>query len=347
MENKGGPMLQQRRLGKTGVSVSLIGLGGIPIMRVGLEEAVKVVQAAVRSGINLIDTARGYGDSEEKIGSALKTLDVPVFLASKSPKRDREGLLEDFEKSASDLGVDRIDLYQAHCVNTREDFDRLMGAGGGYEALLRLRSKGRIGHIGITSHNSEMLKAAIETTKFETIQALYSIVEDDAAKEVIPMARQAGLGILAMKPFGGGCIEAYDIALRFVLSDPSVIALPGMADLEEVRKNITVAEAPGPLTDDEIRRAARIKKDLGSRYCRRCDYCQPCPNDIPIAFALHIPSVRRRVGDAMMNTDAYRGLYEKLEACSQCGTCEERCPFGLPVMDLIEESRSILADVLK
>ena len=122
-------MLEQRRLGKTGVSLSLIGFGGIPIMRVGMEEAVKVIGGALEAGINLIDTARGYGDSEEKIGAALKALDTRVFLASKSPKRDREGLLEDFEKSASCLGVDTIDLYQAHCVNTSKGFDKLMGRG--------------------------------------------------------------------------------------------------------------------------------------------------------------------------------------------------------------------------
>jgi predicted aldo/keto reductase-like oxidoreductase len=340
-------MLEQRRLGGTGASVSLIGFGGIPIMRLGMAEAGEVIGAALKSGINLIDTARGYGDSEEKIGAALKKQDAPVFLASKSPKRDREGLLEDFEKSASSLGVDTIDLYQAHCVNTRADFDRLMGPGGGHEGLLRLKSEGRIRQIGITSHNPEMLKAAIETREFETIQVLYSIVEDEAAEEVIPMARDADLGILAMKPFGGGCIEAYDIALRFVLSDPAIVALPGMAGVDEVRKNVAVAASPSPLTREDIAHAARIKKDLGARYCRRCDYCQPCPNEIPIAFALHIPSVRKRVGDAMMRTEVYRKLYEKLEACDECGTCQERCPFDLPVMDMIKESRSILAGVLE
>ena len=340
-------MLEQRSLGKTGVSVSLIGFGGIPIMRVGVGDAVKVIRTALKSGINLIDTARGYADSEEKIGAALKGQDLSVFLASKSPKRDRQGLLEDFEKSVSRLGVDAIDLYQAHCVNTREDFDKLMGAGGGHEALLELKKEGRVRHIGITSHNPEMLKAAIRSGEFETIQLLYSIVEDDAGREIIPMAREADLGILAMKPFGGGSIEAYEIALRFVLSDPQIVALPGMASVEEVRKNIAVAERPSALTADELGQAARIKNELGARFCRRCDYCQPCPNGIPISFALHIPSVRQRVGDTVMKGEAYRDLYKKLGACDECGNCEERCPFDLPVMDLIKESRSILAEVLE
>jgi predicted aldo/keto reductase-like oxidoreductase len=339
-------MLEQRRLGRTGVSVSLIGFGGIPIMRVSTAEAAEVIGAALGAGINLIDTARGYGDSEKKIGVALRKLGARVFLASKSPKRDRLGLLEDFEKSATDLGVETIDLYQAHCVNSRDDFDRLMGKGGGYEALMSLRSEGRIGHVGITSHNAEVLKIAIGTGKFDTIQVLYSIVEDDAAEDVIPMAREADLGILAMKPFGGGSIQPYDLALRFVLSYPNIVALPGMADVGEVAGNIAVAENPRALTPDELAQADGIKEDLGKRFCRRCDYCRPCPKDIPIAFALHIPSVRKRVGDTMMNTEVYRDLYAKLESCDECGTCEERCPFDLPVRDLIKESRDVLAEVL-
>jgi predicted aldo/keto reductase-like oxidoreductase len=153
--------------------------------------------------------------------------------------------------------------------------------------------------------------------------------------------------MLAMKPFGGGCIEAYDIALRFVLSNPHVIALPGMAGVDEVRRNVAVARSPRALSEEELGRAARIREELGARYCRRCDYCQPCPREIPIAFALHIPSIRERVGEAMMKTDTYRGLNEKLKTCDECGTCEERCPFDLPVRDLIKESRAVLAEILE
>jgi predicted aldo/keto reductase-like oxidoreductase len=340
-------MLTRRVLGRTGVSVPLVGFGGIPIMRLSLEEAVEVIRAALDGGIGLIDTARGYGDSEKKIGRALRAHGGKVFLASKSPKRDREGLLEDFDRSIADLGVDVIDLYQAHCVNKSEDLARILRPGGAYEGLVKLRTEGRIRHIGITSHSSELLKEAIRTGKFETIQVLYSFLESDAAEEVIPLARQAGLGILAMKPLGGGCIEDYEIALRFVLSEPGVIALPGMASVDEVSNNLAVASDLRPLTRQELDEAERVKKDIGTRYCRRCEYCQPCPNDIPIAFALHIPSTRQRVGDGMMRTDTYRDLLERLKTCDECAQCEERCPFDLPVRDLLKESREILSEVLE
>jgi predicted aldo/keto reductase-like oxidoreductase len=344
---KGESMLKERPLGRTGVALPLLGFGGIPIMRLGLEDAAGVVGAALRLGIRLIDTARGYGDSETKIGRALRAYQGDVFLASKSPKRDRDGMLEDFEKSAAELGVETVDLYQAHCVNKSEDLDTVLGSAGAYQALSELRSSGRIRFIGITSHNTALLKQAVKTGAFDTVQLLFSFLESDAREEVLPMARDAGLGILAMKPFGGGCIEHYDIALRFVLSEPSVIAIPGMAAVEEVRKNVAVATHLKNLTEDDLARMEEIKTNLGTRYCRRCDYCQPCPNDIPIALALHIPSVRRRVGDAMMKTGSYGDLYEKLKGCDECGLCEERCPFGLPVRDLIKETRDMLAEVLE
>jgi predicted aldo/keto reductase-like oxidoreductase len=120
-----------------------------------------------------------------------------------------------------------------------------------------------------------------------------------------------------------------------------------MATAEEVAQNVAVASRPRPLETEELKRVEDVKRQLGQRYCRRCDYCQPCPNEIPISFALHIPSVRRRMGDAMMRTDAYRDLRRKLETCEGCGLCEERCPFDLPVMDLLQESRDVLADVLE
>jgi predicted aldo/keto reductase-like oxidoreductase len=340
-------MLEKRRFGRTGLEVSPLGFGGIPIMRVSPEAAVEVIGEAMRRGIDLIDTARGYGDSEKKIGEALRAHSARPVLASKSPKRDRDGMLEDFDASLSDLGVDAIDLYQVHCVNTQKDYDRIRAKGGAYEALLDLKSQGRVRFIGLTSHSLSITRAAIQSDLFDTIQVLFSFVEPEAADEVIPMAVEKDLGILAMKPFAGGCIEDYEIALRYVLATPGVIAIPGMATLAELRENCAVASAPRPLTAAELETAAAIKQRIGTRYCRRCDYCQPCSREIPIAFLLHIPSIRKRIGDTMMARDTYRELFEKAGSCDDCGQCEERCPFGLPVRDLMEESRQVLAEVLE
>ena len=255
-------------------------------------------------------------------------------------------MLEDYRKSLSHLGTDVIDLYQAHCVNTLEDYRKIMGKGGAYEALTELRSQGRLRFVGITSHNLSLAKEAVASGSFDTVQVLFNFLEPEALDEVIPLALEKDVGVLAMKPFGGGCIERYDIALRYVVATPGVIVIPGMATLDEVRSNVAVASDPRPLSREEREVAKVARGTIGTRYCRRCDYCQPCPNDIPIAFMLHIPSIRKRIGDSMMKTNIYRDLLQKGRSCDDCGQCEERCPFNVPVRDLIKESRQILSEVL-
>jgi predicted aldo/keto reductase-like oxidoreductase len=316
-------------------------------MRVGHEEAAEAIRRAVSLGIDFFDTARGYGDSEKKFGEAVASLNTEVVVASKSPKRDRAGMLKDFNASLHDLRLDTIDLYQIHCVNTDEDYSRVMAAGGAYEVLAEMRRAGRLHHIGITSHNLDILKKGVLSDRFDTIQVLYNFVEHEASQEVIPMAVERDLGVIAMKPLAGGCIEQYDIALRYVLANPYVVGIPGMATCDEVELNVRVASDLRCLTPEETETVESVRSELAGQYCRRCDYCQPCPKEIPISFVLHIPSIRKRVGDAMMRRDVYQGLFEKIDLCEDCGACEERCPFDLPVRDLVRESREILREVLE
>lgn len=340
-------MLETRRLGSTGIKASLLGFGGIPIMRVGMEEARDAIAEALASGVNFIDTARGYGDSEEKIGRALRFLGARPYLASKSPKRDGDGMREDFEVSLAKLSVESIDIYQVHCVNTDEQYAEILGRGGALEALVNLKAEGKLRHIGFTTHSLALAARAVESGLFDTIQVLYNFIEREAGEHVIPRALEKDIGVLAMKPFAGGCIERCDLALRFALSMPGVIAIPGMATVEEVRRNVEVAGRAEPLSAEEMKIAAAESKRLGTVYCRRCDYCQPCPSGIPIAFAMHIASIRKRMGESMMQTDFIKGVHEKVGECTECGECEERCPFDLPVRDLIKQAGRILDEVLQ
>ena len=340
-------MLNHRRLGRTGLEVPLLGFGGIPIMRITPQEATEVIGEALRQGITFIDTARGYGDSEAKIGQALKTHGADVVLASKSPRRDGKGMLEDFRKSLSDLGRDTIAIYQLHCVNTEEDYAKAMAAGGAYQTLEEQRSQGKVGFIGITSHNLSIIRKATISDRFDTIQLLYNLVEHEAGAEIIPEAVERDVGVIAMKPLAGGCIKDFRVAIRYVLCTDGVVAIPGMATVDEVRMNVKVASDPRPLSPAELQSLQSIREELGKRFCRRCDYCQPCPNDIPISLLLHIGSVRDRIGESMMQTDFYRQTLEKADKCDQCGECEERCPFDLPVRDLISEAREALREVLR
>jgi predicted aldo/keto reductase-like oxidoreductase len=340
-------MLEKRRLGRTGLVVSLLGFGGIPIMRVTAAEATAVIGEALKRGVDFFDSARGYADSEKKIGLALKAHAATPVLASKSPKRDRAGMREDVLASLSDLGVDAIDLYQLHGVSRREDYDRVMAAEGAYTALSELRSEGRVRHVGISTHNLEIADLAIRSGMFETVQILFNVIEDEAAEKVIPAALRHDVGVIAMKPFGGGYIEQHDLALRWVLAHPGVVAIPGVATAGEVQRNVAVAEGKRELSAEDLAAAAAIKDTLGRNFCRRCDYCQPCPHDVPISFLLQVRSISRRMGEPLMRTDSWRDILRRAVACDQCGACEERCPFALPIRELLSDARQNLSEILE
>ncbi len=340
-------MLERRRLGRTGLEVSCLGFGGIPIQRVGREEAVRVVREALDLGVDFIDTAHGYGDSEEKIGEALAGRGDRVVLASKTGRRDAEGVRAEFEESLSRLRVDTIDLYQLHCVNRVEDYERLTAEGGGLDVLEGLRAEGRVRFIGITSHSLDMLKRALADGRFDTIQVLYNFLEPEAGGEVIPMAAAGDVGIIAMKPLAGGVIADCGVAVRYALLVPEAVVIPGVATVEEVRLNVAAASGARSLSARDLARIEEVRRDAGGLYCRRCDYCQPCESEIPISFLLHVKTIRDRIGDEQMQQDAFRDLLEKAGRCTGCGACEERCPFNLPVRDLVKQAVEFLKGILR
>lgn len=339
-------MLRRVILGRTGLEVSTIGFGGIPIMKVDKDTAKSAILTALCQGINIIDTARGYGDSERKIGNAIEGLEAKPIVASKSSKRDAPGIRQDFFRSLEELRLEKIAIYQLHCVNKNEEFESLKGDDGAYTELLKLKDKGLVDFIGITSHNPDILLRAIESRLFDTIQVIFNLLEPEKSREVIRSALEHDIGVLAMKPLGGGVIENYELAIRYVLADLPVVALVGMATADEVLMDVEVVKQKRALSEEDFRKIAMLRKTIGSLYCRRCEYCQPCHQGIPISFGLQIPSIYKRIGNDHMKTGSYRDLLRRMESCDQCGECEKRCPFDLPIRRLLQESILLLRDVL-
>lgn len=339
-------MLSRVRLGRTGLDASILGFGGIPIMKVDQDTARSAIQAAVCHGINIIDTARGYGDSESKIGNALQGVSTKPIIASKSSKRDALGMRLDFFKSLEELKLDRIDIYQLHCVNRQEEYESAIGQGGAYEELLKLKDQGLVDFIGLTSHNLSILEKAIESKLFDTIQIIFNLLEPQRACQVIDYALENDIGVLVMKPLGGGIIENNRLGISYVLAKKGVVALVGMSTADEVISNLEVASQATDLSEEDWAQIESIRRNAGSVYCRRCEYCQPCHQSIPISFALQVPSIRKRIGDGLMRSQEYRLLLQKMVNCDQCGDCESRCPFGLPIRKLLQESRLLLEGIL-
>ncbi len=328
--------MERITLGQTGLKVHRVGFGGIPIQRVDEKQAVETVLHAVNTGVDFIDTARAYTTSEERIGRALQQTDRKVVLASKSQSRTADGMRQDIETSLKCLKKDFIDLYQCHFVKDKEDFAKIVSPGGVMEAMLRAREEGLIRHIGLTSHSLDLLAYVLEQDLIETIMVCFSFLEPAATEKVIPRALEKQVGVITMKPFSGGVLADPQLALKYMLSQPGIVAIPGVEDKRFFDQNWSVYRSDYELSDAEKKEIDKIRKQYDKIFCRRCDYCQPCSEDIPIQLILGVRYAIQRFGEAILQKKWMQTGLEKARRCSQCGECMERCPYELPIPDLIE-----------
>lgn len=329
--------MEKVRLGKTNLIVEKLGWGGIPIQRTGEREAVSVIQAVVEMGVDLLDTARAYTNSEHRIGLALQKTDRPVILSSKSPIKTAK-IYNDVQESLKQMKVRKVNIYHLHNVSNFEDYEKVLAPGGAYEGLIRARDEGLIDHIGLTSHSLNVLERAIEDGHFEVIMACYSFLEPEAAKKVFPLAKEKDVGVLAMKPYSGGVIEEAGPALRFSLSTPNIVPIPGSETLEKARENWKIFTEGYSLAEKDKERIEVLKKEFDRQFCRRCDYCQPCTEKINIQFIVGLRSVIKRFGPQAQEVGWMKDLIEKARNCSECGECLPRCPYQLPIPDLVKEN---------
>lgn len=323
-------------LGKSGLKVSRMGLGGIPIQRVGPDEARKVIDALEAAGVNYIDTARGYTVSEELLGQALEGRREKFVLATKAMSRDRDGMAKDIETSLKNLRTDYIDLYQIHNP-TVQQLEQVCAPGGALEALMEAKAAGKIRHIGVTAHLTKVFEMALELDWVETIMFPYNIVENQGV-ELMKKAREKNIGFINMKSLAGGAIEDAHLALRFAASNSDVgVVLPGMYTPEEVAEDAAAIADDSPLSDDELAEVEKVREQLGTNFCRRCNYCAPCTVGISIPNAFLFHGYLSRYGLADWAKNRYRGMAVKAGACVECGECEGRCPYQLPIREMLKK----------
>lgn len=324
-------------LGKTGLKISRIGFGGIPIQKIDAEGTKVLMNRLMEEGVNYIDTARGYTVSEEFLGYALEGIRDKFVLATKSMSRTKEAMAADVEKSLANLRTDYIDLYQVHNP-TMEQLEQVMAPGGALEALIEARAAGKIGHIGITLHSAQVFEKALELDWVETIMFPYNIVETQC-EELMRQCTEKNIGFIVMKPMAGGAIENAHLAMRFICSNPDVtVVIPGMYDVAEVEQNVKAGSDSSPLTEEEKAEIEKIRKELGSNFCRRCNYCQPCEAGINISGVFLFEGYLERYGLADWAKDRYMSLPVKASECIECGTCETRCPYELPIREMLKKA---------
>ncbi len=332
--------MEYRILGKTGLKISRLGFGGIPIQKIDAEGTKKLMEKLLEAGVNYIDTARAYTVSEEYLGFALEGIRDRFVLATKSMARTKEAMEKDIALSLEKLRTDYIDLYQIHNPNPK-DLEQVLAPGGALEALQEAKAQGKIGHIGITLHSVDLFRQAVEFPWVETIMFPYNIVETQG-EDLIAKCGEKNIGFICMKPLAGGAIDDATTALRFIASNPNVtVVIPGMAEEKEIAQNLEATADTAPLTAAEQAKIKEIRDFLGTNFCRRCNYCAPCTAGINIPMTLLIEGYYSRYHLEDWAIARYEGLSKTASDCVGCGVCETRCPYNLPIREMLKKVEKV------
>jgi predicted aldo/keto reductase-like oxidoreductase len=339
-----------RTLGRTGLKVSIVGLGAMRTT----EPA--VMQAAFDQGVNYVDTARCYqgGNNERIVGRALRGYRDKVFVASKVHRvRPVEDILRSVEESLVSLQTDHIDVIQLHHPSKthllREEPK---------EALAKLRQAGKIRFTGVTTHSDEVgvLNAVVDDPDkfYDMVLVVYNTDSSQALKDAVARAAKAKVGIVAMKTQKGGYkpeelggISPHQAMLKYVLNDRNVAAaVPAMTDLAQVKEDTAVMHMDLDLTRRDQEILHRYAEAVKPYYCRRCGACEPtCP------LGVDIPTVNRALmyaegyGDPVLARATHAELPQDSSsfACGNCSECLAHCPNGINIGERMATARTLMA----
>jgi predicted aldo/keto reductase-like oxidoreductase len=330
--------MEKVRLGKTNLRVSRIGMGGIPLTRPSFEEAVKVVERALELGVNFFDTSLFYKDSELRIGKAIEKQREKVILATKGSWRSKDSTKDCIEKSLERLNTDYIDLWQFHNVSNEEKW-RQMIAEGSLEAAQEALDSGMIKHLGISCHSLEIAVKAVKSELFETIQYPFNYIQNEAVGELVFLAEEFDVGFIAMKPFAGGMLDNAELAIKFILQYDHVIPDPGIEKIEEIEEIVRILNGSRGLTENDLLRIEEARSSIGTQFCRQCEYCMPCPQEVMICGLMYIP----RLYDLwppewFVNWGYVTDAVSSHPNCLDCGECEEKCPYELPIRTIMRRN---------
>jgi predicted aldo/keto reductase-like oxidoreductase len=352
--------LDKRRLGKTGLEVTVFGFGCIKFPHVAAKQAGEALERAIDLGVNFVDTARGYGDSEVKIGPVLKRRRDQVYIATKTGNRKAAGVMDHLETSLKNLQTDYLDLYQAHWVCHNNVLDEVLAPGGALEAFHKAKQQGKIRHFGITMHRHHAaIRRAIECDLFETIMLAWNPLDEEGVGDLITLAHEHDMGVIIMKPLSGGVlisppgsprVEGMDPVvagtLRGIAANPHVSSvIPGMVSVEQVEGNYRAITTAGAF-DEAARRQlfetiAGMKKEMRyGQLCLSCGYCLPCSHDIEIPRVFRALYMQQQYPEdqRFMGKELYDSLGVPADACAGCGECVQRCPAGIDIPERMKEA---------
>lgn len=322
-------------LGCTGIRVNKNGFGALPIQRVGIDEAVRIVRKAYDAGITFFDTARYYSDSEVKLGAAFDGIRDKIYLATKTGAQNAEDFWKDLNTSLTNLRTDYIDIYQFHnpafCPKAGDE-------SGLYDAALEAKAKGLIRHIGITNHRLSVANEAIDSGLYETLQFPFCYISGPKEIELVNKCREKNMGFIAMKALSGGLITNSAVAYAYLAQYDNVLPIWGVQRESELDEFISYIDCPPEMTDEIKEIIDRDVKELSGEFCRGCGYCMPCPVGIEINNSARMSLMLRRAPSASWLTEEWQIKMKKIEDCLHCNKCKGHCPYGLDTPTLLEKN---------
>lgn len=348
--------MEYRRLGRTDLQVSVLGVGGGYLMLLEPEQGTELCQRAFDLGLNYFDGR--YGDSSRKLAPVLKQDRKRCIVATKTGEANAGGVLRRIDEDLQELDTDYLDVFYLRCY-THDMLRERLAPGGAFDGLREARRAGKVRYTGLANHSDPSVTVAgIETGLVDVVLTPLNIVRQEALDTLIPAALEHDVGLVVMKPLSVGKIPAR-IGLRWLVNQPVHCISPGMSSLQHLAVDVAAVEhAPKTLTTEELAEVERCRGELDRFVCRICDQlCQSvCEAGMPISLMIHhdvLYEQYRNLGleafvDSSLTSWARRAVESHfaqrlavVQACTHCGLCERICPHGLPILDMLEQ---MLAD---
>ena len=363
--------MQYRRLPGTEMDVSVVSIGSLGFSRAGVDAdgIAAIVNRALDLGVNFIDTAYAYGegDIEKAIGPVLEKRRDECFVLTRSHEREPDEFKRTMAGCFDRLRTDYIEIFEPHDVSSFEDYEKLT-RNGVFDMVAEKVAEGKIGYAAISTHGPlDLVKEIVTSGRFSVITVAYNLtgrkrsLDDgefmgDTADVILPLAHQHGVGVTVMKPFGGGRLlrEAPDgtrlspvKCLLYILANPYVAtASPGVESLAQLEEDVGAGRPGMALSDEEKAELEELGRQWGMYFCRQCGYCLPCSEDIDIPKVMDLLESRRAAQDDPEKISSIRNSYRELQVnasdCVECGDCEERCPYDLPIIERMKESVELM-----
>lgn len=322
-------------LGRTGMQVTRCSFGVLPMQRVSKDKAITILQRAYEEGINFYDTARGYTDSEEKVGAAFQGIRNNIYIASKvSGAANGEMVTQLIDQSLSKLQTDYIDLMQFHNSPYVPMPD---GEDGLYDAMLKAKKEGKIRHIGLTAHLRDVAVQAVNSGFYETIQFPFSYISMEEDLNLVSLAKQNNVGFIAMKGLCGGMLTNASLAWKYIRGFSNAVPIWGIQHMHELEEFLELEKYQPQFTKEDMEIINKDRMELQGNFCRACGYCLPCPAEIPIPMAARMEYCLKRMPYEPFLTKEWQDNMRKIDNCIACGMCKKRCPYGIDTPVLLKK----------